>query len=162
MSKQCGTCTKCCDGTLYGDVNGHIMGNGKPCIFLDVVNKKCGAYEKRPTDPCKTYKCMWLKYEDVPLWLKPENSPVMVSALSYQKNEFLILNCFGKDYPIMYLNYVKNYCTKNNINLMYEIPGMNNMKFTGNIEAWNEIIFNSPILGHNFIQFTHGPIEQLI
>ena len=92
MTRECGTCTKCCDGTtsVGGDIFGHIYGNGKPCHFLNLTEKKCGIYKDRPNDPCKTYKCMWLKYE-------------------------------GKDYSAKYLSYVINYAKNNNIPLMYEI-----------------------------------------
>jgi hypothetical protein len=41
VAKQCGTCTKCCDGTtsVGGDIFGHIYGNGKPCHFLNLTEK---------------------------------------------------------------------------------------------------------------------------
>jgi len=123
MSKQCGTCTKCCDGTtsVGGDIFGHIYGNGKPCHFLNLTEKKCGIYKDRPNDPCKTYQCMWLKYEDVPLWMKPEYSNIIVSSYSFKGRDFLILTAMGKDYSAKYLSYVINYAKNNSIPLMYEI-----------------------------------------
>jgi hypothetical protein len=120
MSKECGSCSKCCEGFLTGSVFGNIFGNGKPCVFVD-KQKQCSIHEIRPKNPCRDYKCMWLRFEDVPLWMKPNSSNVLVSVEKYKDREFLILNCYDNDYSARYLSYVITYAKKNNMPLMYQL-----------------------------------------
>ena len=158
MSKQCGTCTKCCDGTTVGGViYGHVYGNRKPCYFLDSANKKCGIYKDRPDDPCKSYKCMWLKYDDVPIWMKPENSNVTVSAIDYNNNKFLIINAQSNDYSAKVLSYVMNYAQKNNMNLIYDLSwGSSSWVLKGDKDQLFDFIFNSDSFKHLPLHFTHS------
>ena len=160
MSKQCGTCTKCCDGTTVGGViRGHGFGNKKPCYFLDISNKNCSIYKDRPEHPCKSYTCMWLKYEDVPLWMKPENSNVTVTASEYKGNKFLILNATSNDYSAKVLSYVINYASKNNMNLIYDLAyGSGSWVLKGNKTELMDFIFNSKDFEHLSLSFTHEQI----
>lgn len=121
MSKQCGSCSKCCEGFLSESVFGNIFGKGKPCVFVDLTNKNCTIHEIAPKNPCGNYKCMWLKYEDVPLWMKPNVAPIIVSAETYNGRDFLFLNTFHKEYSAKYLSYVIRYADKNDLPLIYEI-----------------------------------------
>lgn len=77
--KECGTCTKCCEGILNANIRGHDMGFGKPCFFVE-IGKGCGDYSNRPEHPCKSYSCIWLLDPDIPDWLKPEKSNVIIDA----------------------------------------------------------------------------------
>lgn len=160
MSKKCGTCTKCCDGTTVGGViYGHAYGNRIPCYFLDISNQKCGIYENRPDHPCKSYQCMWLKYEDVPLWMKPEHAGVTVSAMEYNNNKFLILNAQTNDYSAKILSYVINYAEKNNMNLIYDLAWRSgSWVLKGNKDQLYDFIFNSKAFEHAPLGFTHEQI----
>jgi hypothetical protein len=157
MAKQCGTCTKCCDGsTVGGLIYGHGFGNKKPCYFLDISNKNCSIYADRPEHPCKSYQCMWLKYEDVPLWMKPENSNVTVTAEDYNGNKFLTLNAQTNDYSSKVLSYVINYAEKNNMNLIYDLTFGGPWILKGNKEQLADYIFNSKSFEHMPLNFTHN------
>ena len=79
--RSCGTCTKCCEGHLFGEINGRVMSPGNPCYLIQ-IGKGCMDYENRPKEPCQTFECEWLQDETIPDELKPETSGVI---LTYQK-----------------------------------------------------------------------------
>jgi hypothetical protein len=83
MSKECGTCTKCCEGWLKANIKGHEMYLGKPCYFVE-IGKGCKIYKYRPEDPCKQFSCGWKIVEDMPEEFKPENSGVIM----HWRNDF--------------------------------------------------------------------------
>jgi len=69
--RECGSCTKCCEGGLSIKINGQeIYGKGCPLVLL---NKGCSIYEdpSRPSG-CHTFSCGWLKNPDVPEEFKPD------------------------------------------------------------------------------------------
>lgn len=74
--RSCGECTACCEGWLTGEAYGHTFQQGRPCFYLQ---NNCGIYETRPEEPCQTYKCVWLKEDTLPLWMRPDKSKVIVT-----------------------------------------------------------------------------------
>ena len=73
--KECGSCTKCCEGSLSVAVQGtDILGKGCPLVLL---NKGCGDYENRPVG-CVTFKCGWLLDPSIPDYIKPSESNVII------------------------------------------------------------------------------------
>lgn len=154
MSKKCGSCTKCCEGFLNGNIFGNIFGKGKPCVFLDFKNNNCSIHDIAPKDPCGNYKCMWLKYEDVPLWLKPNSSNVLVSVETYKDKDFFVLNSFSQDYSARYLSYVIRYADEKDIPLMYEIsPDM--FVFHNHKDFFIDMLTNSQIFYWGYFHTTH-------
>lgn len=89
--RQCGTCTKCCEGWLMGDINLRTMYPGKPCYLLD-IGKGCSDYENRPAFPCRVFNCAWIVDQGIPEEYKPENSGVIPKYTNRngQKSLFLI------------------------------------------------------------------------
>jgi hypothetical protein len=80
MSKrECGTCTKCCEGWLTTNVLGHSLYPGQPCHFVS-INQGCTNYAKRPSNPCALYKCDWLKNEYIPEWMKPDKINAIIDT----------------------------------------------------------------------------------
>lgn len=75
--RECGTCTKCCDGTVNGEIYGHKMFPGTPCHFI-ALGSGCTIYEDRPETPCKNFRCRWLDDESIPEWMKPNISSVII------------------------------------------------------------------------------------
>ena len=70
MTRECGECTKCCEGYLHGETD-LVMKNGKtfklggaPCPIVQ-LGKGCGDYENRPETPCRGFRCEWLRQPDV-------------------------------------------------------------------------------------------------
>jgi hypothetical protein len=91
MGRECGTCTKCCDGWLTATIRGHDMFPGKPCFFVE-QGIGCKDYENRPEDPCKTYSCFWLKNEEMPDHFKPELSGVILNFNTAEGIPYLVMN----------------------------------------------------------------------
>jgi hypothetical protein len=82
--RQCGNCTKCCEGYLSGEALGYKFYQGKPCHFVS-IGRGCTVYDKRPNDPCIVFKCEWLINKDVPEWMKP--SDIKSIFISQKLNE---------------------------------------------------------------------------
>lgn len=78
MARNCSGCTLCCEGWLAINVNGIKASLNKPCVNL-TCNVGCDIYEKKPTDPCGTFKCLWLTdTEHMPAEMKPSKTKVIV------------------------------------------------------------------------------------
>ena len=121
-TKECGTCTKCCEGYLHANIRGHEMSKGKPCIFVE-IGKGCKEYDKRPYDPCKTFSCGWKSIEEMPDEFKPEISGVIVS---WQKTEkysirYLKIHRAPSNPTVEILTWVLVYCLSKGYNLVWEI-----------------------------------------
>lgn len=78
-NRSCDGCVKCCEGWLEADIRGHKMRTGKPCFYLSSNSLGCSAYDDRPKDPCRDYRCVWLEDESFPDALKPSVSGVLVT-----------------------------------------------------------------------------------
>ena len=74
--RECGTCTKCCEGWLKGEIYGNKMMPGLPCHFKKETS--CAIYENRPQHPCKDFVCEWLVDLSIPEWMKPNISNVII------------------------------------------------------------------------------------
>lgn len=70
MKKECGACTKCCDGELGVP----YPSTTKACLFL---NNGCSIYEIRPDFPCKSFNCGWIRDKNMPEQLKPNKSNIV-------------------------------------------------------------------------------------
>ncbi len=124
MKRNCGTCTKCCDGTLEGNINGHIMKSGKPCYYL-TIGKGCNIYNERPQDPCVRYKCAWLEDENVPDFMKPEISNCILDYREKNNIKYLRLVSCEIPYTAEILSSCIEYAKKNNVNLFWSLNGKN-------------------------------------
>jgi len=76
MDKVCGECIACCDGTLNATIFEHKISKGNPCPF--VCKSGCTIYEKRPEIPCKSFKCGWLIHPNIPDYMRPDKSGVIL------------------------------------------------------------------------------------
>tara|TARA_B110000503_G_scaffold34546_1_gene56286 strand:+ start:3366 stop:3791 length:426 start_codon:yes stop_codon:yes gene_type:complete len=138
--RECGTCTKCCEGYLSGKVNGKEFYKGRPCFYVS-INKGCNIYEKRPNDPCKVYSCFWKDYDVLPYWMKPSEVHVICSFKStstIKKMLYLEVREAGEILSDEVLNWVKEYSFNNGINLQYQKEG--NWYRCGSVEFTKEYI----------------------
>lgn len=112
MSKECGTCTACCEGSLHGKVNGHEMSPGVPCFFLD---KGCTIYETRPTEPCRSYQCLWLSIDDCPDYVKPEQSGLILDIFTKLDpfERYVRITRIREDYSKEAITWAIEYAKKN-------------------------------------------------
>lgn len=118
-SRECGSCTKCCEGYIQGGAHGIKFGiiDNKvvPCEFL-AWGHGCTIYEDRPLSPCKKFKCMWLKDPEIPENLKPDISQVM--AMRKGQN-FIVLVNVGPNPDPEAINWYRAWCSDNKMNLAY-------------------------------------------
>lgn len=120
MKRECGTCTKCCEGWLTGEAFGHKFYPSKPCHFIE-IGKGCSIYSKRPKDPCITFECSWLVNEDIPMWMKPSE----INTIIIQKKEkdifFLSIVETGVKLDSKVLSWIIEYALDKQLNLCWQI-----------------------------------------
>ena len=141
VKRECGTCTKCCEGHLSGTALGYDFYPGKPCHFV-AIGKGCTVYAKRPQDPCVKYKCGWLTNLEIPEWLKPDAVNVIIDTRNIEGHFYLNLREAGSILSSKVLNWFIQYVIANNINAMWEIEGGTN--WLGNPEFIQAINRLSP------------------
>ena len=125
MSRSCGTCTSCCEGWVYGSANGREFWRGRPCHFV----KKCVGctiYENRPEDPCKSFDCNWLLDENIPDWMQPNQSRVILQWRTIDGKTYLEMNEACDKVSSDVLSWVMQYAIQNKLNLQYQLNGVFN------------------------------------
>jgi len=120
MTRACDGCTKCCEGWLQGEAYSHAFYKGRPCFFL---NKKCSIYDTRPSDPCRSYKCVWLDDKQFPEWMKPDLVNVIINRAKYNNIIYYVLVEAGSLLDVRVLSWMIQWALNNNQNLMYYING---------------------------------------
>jgi hypothetical protein len=95
-SRQCGSCTACCDGWVKGTIEGHDMYPGRPCHFRG--EGCCTIYERRPADPCRNFVCGWLQADSpFPEEFRPDKLGVMAIPVLWRGQIAYILRSAGQD-----------------------------------------------------------------
>lgn len=122
FERNCGTCTKCCEGWLSGEALGHNFDLGKPCHFVSVGNG-CSVYAKRPKDPCVTFKCEWLNNYDLPEWFKPDQINAIVKIEHINNIHYWAVIEAGEILQSRVLSWLIQYSIRNQINLAWYIEG---------------------------------------
>ena len=77
MTKNCDGCIACCNGTLVANIHGEEVNRSHPCSHICYEHMNCSQYHNRPP-VCSTFKCLWLTQDDMPEWLKPSESGVLL------------------------------------------------------------------------------------
>ena len=120
--RKCGSCTKCCEGYLQGNVLGYPLHIGKPCHFVS-INKECSVWQKRPENPCRSYQCGWLSDKNIPMWLKPNEVNVIIDKSIINGHTFYRLKESGSIVSSKVLNWFFQYILKNGYNALWEVEG---------------------------------------
>ena len=120
--RTCGTCTKCCEGYLSGEAFGHTFYPGKPCHFI-AIGKGCSIYDKRPQDPCVSYKCGWLTSEDIPEWMKPSDINAIIDMRKIEGIEYLSVIEAGETLKSEVLSWVIEFAISKGFNLLWQVNG---------------------------------------
>lgn len=95
-ARQCGSCTKCCDGWVEGEIRGHRMQAGQACHFLD--GGVCTIYAQRPESPCRSFVCSWLQPGSaLPDDFRPDRIGVIAVSTRWRQAPALILVSAGND-----------------------------------------------------------------
>jgi hypothetical protein len=121
-ARSCGSCTKCCEGWLTATIHGQEMSPGKPCHLVD-EGIGCKDYKNRPTEPCKTFSCMWKASLNIPEKFSPEKTGVIVSIQHVNGIEFLTTNYAGKEIQADFLSWFIMHCISRKINFQWSIDG---------------------------------------
>lgn len=121
MDRSCGTCTKCCEGYLYGEVRGIKFYPGMPCHFKG--NGCCTIYPDRPKKQCQDFNCLWLTDDRLPEWMKPDKSDVILVKVITDKHEFVEAYEAGSKMDSTVLNRLLQYAMHHNLNLLYQVGG---------------------------------------
>ena len=120
VKKECGTCTKCCEGWLRADIRGHEMYPGKPCFFVE-IGKGCTIYKDRPKDPCKNFTCGWIEVKDMPEEFRPEISGVIMHMKDNDGSPYMVLSKAPNNPTEQYLSWAIVYARSRNINIFWSI-----------------------------------------
>lgn len=95
-TRSCGTCTRCCDGWLEGEVRGHRMFPGQRCHF--VADSGCTIYADRPHSPCRSFVCGWMQpASTLPDDWRPDRIGVIVVDIQWRGAPARILVSAGND-----------------------------------------------------------------
>lgn len=116
--RECGSCTKCCEGWLMGQINLRTMYPGKPCYLVE-IGIGCKDYENRPTHPCKIFSCAWLTNSEIPNKYKPEACGVIITIGFHKKSKVINLIPAPNDPSEDMINWFKNYADTNKYGLIY-------------------------------------------
>ena len=123
-TRSCDGCNACCEGWLYGEAHGHKFWAGNKCHFLDTQNKRCSIYADRPNEPCKSFKCTWLTNENVPEWLKPNQSKVILVDSNRNGISYLSVTEAGQKLDAEILSWIFiNFARGNIVNVAYQVSG---------------------------------------
>jgi len=125
MKRKCGDCTKCCEGNLSGNALGHSFYPGKPCHFIS-IGQGCTVYEKRPIEPCVTYKCLWLSDENIPEWFKPNEINAILDTRKIENIDYINVLEAGETLRADVLSWVIMYALNNGLNLRWTIKNGSN------------------------------------
>ena len=128
--RSCGDCSMCCEGFLAADIHGYQMMQGVPCHFKAQSSKGCcSIYDNRPS-VCVNYKCLYLlSPKQVPEWMKPNRSDVILGLNEYPKNEgegvwnWVQMREGFNHVRGDVLNWVLRTCIEHDINLEYQVYG---------------------------------------
>jgi hypothetical protein len=118
--RQCGECTRCCEGWLKANIKGHKVYPGRACYFL---GKNCTIYEDRPASPCQTYNCEWMTNKDFPEWMRPDISNVIVTERIREGIEYFEVKETGKEISSIVLNWLIQEVIRIQKNLIYRLNG---------------------------------------
>lgn len=132
--RNCDGCTACCEGWLTGDVHGKYMYSGNPCHYKK--QNGCAIYDDRPP-MCTDFRCAWLDDGEVPEWMKPNLSKVIMYWRSINDIPYLAIVEAGKPIDSTVLNWLVQSALKKNINIRYMVNGGWNM--IGSTEFIEEI-----------------------
>ncbi len=107
--KTCDGCTACCDGTLnIEELNVYW---GSPCE--NICDSGCAIYQNRPK-VCSDFRCQWLDDKNLPDWMKPSDSGLLIKYSEKRRTLYLI-SVYQKTIEPSILLYAFSYAYKHNL-----------------------------------------------
>ena len=126
--RECGDCTKCCEGSLVLTVQGNAINKSNPCHFVSMGKcNGCTIYEQRP-QVCKDFECEWILDSSIPEWLKPSVSGIIMIKQE-PNNDMTYYEVVETDTKIdsVILNWLLLFALKNKHNIKYQVNREVNM-----------------------------------
>jgi hypothetical protein len=123
-TRSCGDCTACCEGWLTADIHGKQMYSGAPCHYKG--ERGCTIYEHRP-QLCVNFKCAWLGDPDVPEWMKPSLSKVIMYWREINDIPYMSIVECGQPINSSALNWIVQKALQNGLSVRYQVNGGWNM-----------------------------------
>jgi hypothetical protein len=126
--RECGECTKCCEGSLILNVRGRSVNRSNPCHFLSTLNKcgGCTIYEDRPK-VCSDFQCDWLINPDIPEWMKPSLvDTIIINQDQADVHYYEVVETNGKIDSVV-LNWILLFAIRNKYNIKYTVNGNANV-----------------------------------
>lgn len=139
--RECGTCTKCCEGWLHAEIKGQKIYPGKPCFFVE-IGKGCKDYENRPDIPCKSFECGWLVIEEMPDEFKPENCGIICNLNFNNGNPYMVISKAPNNPTGQFLSWAIVYARSKNLNILWYIDDKS--WWIGNPDFCNQMAIKHP------------------
>lgn len=115
--RNCQPCTACCEGWLAS--KNIDMTIGHPCKHCS--NGGCDIYDKRPVDPCRTFRCAWVE-EGSALCktLRPDRcGAILLNNRKFKQWDVLIATPTGWKIPDRTLQEIMDFAFQQNMPLIY-------------------------------------------
>ena len=129
MIRNCGECTKCCEGYLHSEgelklKNGKVFKlGGSPCPILQ-IGKGCGDYENRPQNPCRGFQCEWVRQPQAyPEEMRPDRIQAIFSLQEVDGIPYLRITEAGQRLDAEVLSHGIKLALLNKANIYWEIDG---------------------------------------
>ena len=117
--KNCNGCTRCCEGWLTTKVYDFDIGPGiGGCRFLG--KNGCNIYQTRPHDPCKVFQCGWKENTQVPEFMRPDLSNVILLVRFIESFHFYRIVKCGDDLLPEVVKWAKDYSELGNHLIAYD------------------------------------------
>ena len=123
MTRQCGSCTKCCDGWLSAKIYDFEIGEEIGCP-LRIRGGGCSVH----TDPsrphiCGEFRCVWLRNEKdfLPDWMRPDISNQIVLFHRFPEYEYFEVVNAGDNLSLTMITWLVGEAKRKNINLKYKL-----------------------------------------
>lgn len=121
-SRECGSCTACCDGWMAGTIRGHEMKPGVPCHF--VRDGGCSIYEERPQSPCRSFTCGWMAEQQwFPEAFRPDRLGVIIARISWRNRPAYLLRAAGRDPDAQLVEWMMRFSVQTGFPFFYEQAG---------------------------------------
>lgn len=122
VGKSCDGCKKCCEGWLTTKVFDFEIGPGiGGCRFLG--SSGCNVYQVRPYDPCKVFQCGWKENSNIPDFMKPDLSNVILLVRYVEDIHFYRIVKCGSDLTSQVSDWAKAYSKLGNHLIAYDNDG---------------------------------------
>jgi hypothetical protein len=130
-TRQCGSCTACCDGWLNTEVNGLKVSPGHPCPHSTPGG--CAIYATRPQYPCRDFQCGWMRWDsELPDWMRPNDCGAIVFLwFDWQGQKVINAVPVGEKIPERTLDWLKAHAQEQGRPLMFFERIMEDGQFTG-------------------------------